>query len=333
MEKGGEMEKYFYISEKEKIMEVQALDEAVDLLRQGGFAWLNMVNPSNDMLAKLISTFGINPVAIEDCKDDGQIPKIEDYQSNTFFIFNLFTYHNKKFTISEINIFVGKNYLILITHNANDNSKLVEDLMLESTNITVGVDFLLHKIIDLIVDQKFHVIEALEDELNIFEDIILKSPSRFRQEHMMKLKRNLLLARKSIVHEREILVKICRKDSPFVSEKSIYHFRDVYDHLTRFHESIEILREMISALMEIYLSSMNNHIALLANKTNSVMRRLSMITTIFMPLTLLASIGGMSEWSMMTGAQNWKIAYPIFILMMFIIGLLSYWLIRKYELK
>jgi magnesium transporter len=144
----------------------------------------------------------------------------------------------------------------------------------------------------------------------------------------MHLRRNLLSLRKSLVYEREILVKLCRRDSPFISEKAIYNYRDIYDHLAKFFEVIELCRELIATIMEIHLSMINNQMAMLANKTNRVVRRLTLITTIFMPLTMLAGIGGMSEWSMMTGPQNWRIAYPAFMAAMVAIGVASYHLLR-----
>ena len=147
----------------------------------------------------------------------------------------------------------------------------------------------------------------------------------------MSLRRALLLLRKSLFHEREILVKICRRDSPFISEPAIYHFRDIYDHLTKFFEFSEMNRDILTSLMEIHLSLTNNRMTRVANRTNSSVRRLTLITTVFMPLTLLAGIGGMSEWSMMTGPANWKLAYPLFLLGMAVIGGANYFLLRWVE--
>jgi magnesium transporter len=118
-----------------------------------------------------------------------------------------------------------------------------------------------------------------------------------------------------------------------VSEGAIYHFRDIYDHLAKFFEAIEIYREMITSLMEIYLSVLNNRMTVVANRTNRIVRRLTLINTIFMPLTLLAGIGGMSEWSMMTNPKNWKIAYPAFLLLMVIIGIMNYFLLKRLEAR
>ena len=137
--------------------------------------------------------------------------------------------------------------------------------------------------------------------------------------------------RKSLFHEREILIKICRKDCPFIPDKAIFHYRDIHDHLTIFFELTESYRDIVTSLMEMYLSMLNNQMTKAADQTNMAVRRLTFITTIFMPLTLLARIGGMSEWSMMTGSHNWRIAYPAFLLAMVVIGFFSYRLLKWFE--
>jgi magnesium transporter len=150
---------------------------------------------------------------------------------------------------------------------------------------------------------------------------------------LLYLRRNLFALRKSLFHEREILVKICRKDCPFIPEKALYFYRDIYDHLSISFELTETSRDIVNSLMEMYLSMLNNEMARIANKTNITVRRLTFITTIFMPLTLLAGIFGMSEWSMMTRPENWRIAYPVFMLAMVIIGISNYYLLKWLEKK
>ncbi len=313
------------------------IQSALTALQGEGYVWFNFIDPTREDLMAMALPLGLHQLAIEDCLDDLQIPKINDYPTNTFLIFNKFYYENNELFIDEINLFIGKKFLVLVSHNMHDSENMLDRLEqmagLDRQNIMQGPDYLLHMILDNIVDQKFNVIEALQDELDAIEERILKDTVSFNPQELMNLRRNLLSLRKSIIHEREILVKICRKDSPFISEKTIYHFRDIYDHLSKFFEETEISREMISGFMEMYLSLMNNRMARLANKTNRVMRRLTMITTIFMPLTLLSGIGGMSEWSMMTGSANWKIAYPLFLLGMAIIGIINYFLLRKIQSK
>jgi magnesium transporter len=308
---------------------------ALSALKGGGYIWLNFLDPSREELMLMAGPLGLHPLAIEDCLDDQQIPKIEDYPTNTFILFNNFYYESNELFIDEIDLFIGRNFLVLVSHNLHDTGDFLDRLEqlagLDRQNVLQGPDYLLHLILDYIVDRKFHTIDTLQDELDAVEEKILNDIALFRPEDLMRLRRNILLLRKSITHEREILVKICRRDSPFITEKSIYHFRDIYDHLAKFFEETEIYRELISGFMEMYLSMMNNRMTMMANKTNRVIHRLTMITTIFMPLTLLSGIGGMSEWSMMTGSENWRIAYPLFLLGMVVIGIVTFMLLRKIQ--
>ena len=140
------------------------------------------------------------------------------------------------------------------------------------------------------------------------------------------------MLRKSLYHEREILVKINRLDCPFIPEKVLFAYRDIYDHLAKFFELTETYREIETSLMELYTSLLNNEMTKMSNKTNASVRRLTMITTVFMPLTLIASIGGMSEWTMMTGGPpNWKISYILFFIGLAVIAVLNYFVIRRIE--
>jgi len=160
---------------------------------------------------------------------------------------------------------------------------------------------------------------------------VLNDPSSFDPSELMRLKKYIVTLRKSIFHEREILVKISRMDCPFIPEKAIVHYRDIYDHLAKFFELTETNREIVTSLMELYTSMLNNQMTKVSNETNASVRRLTLIATIFMPLTLVAGIGGMSEWTMMTGQSNWKIAYPLFIVGLLVIAMINYVLIKRLE--
>lgn len=196
-----------------------------------------------------------------------------------------------------------------------------------------GPSHLMYLILDYIVDHKFVAIEAIEDELDDVEGLLIAEPASFKPAELIRFRRYLLRLRKSLFHEREILNKICRKDCRFISEQSIYHYRDIYDHLVRFYELTESYRDIVTGLMEMYLSMLNNEMARAANETNMTVRRLTLITTIFMPLTLLAGIGGMSEWSMITGPDNWRVSYPAFMLGMVFLGLASYYFLSRLDRK
>jgi magnesium transporter len=327
--------RFYYIPHKGSIQPVPDAASALARLGSKGFIWLDFVNPAREELEALVEPLGIHTLSVDDCFDREQIPKIEDFPGNTFVIFNSYRYQDKILYMDELDFFLGRNFLVTVSpHDTGAKPPfrvMEESIRLNVENVRRGPDFLFHTLLDYTVDNKFAAIDALEEELDQAEESILKDPSAFRPRLLIKLRRHLLSLRKSLFHEREILVKICRKDSPFISEKSIYHFRDVYDHLSKFFEMSEMYREMISSLMEMYLSMINNRMNVLANRTNMVMRRLTLITTIFMPLTLLSGVLGMSEWSMMTGPENWKVSYPLFFLLICVMGLVNYFLLKWYE--
>lgn len=329
--------RYNHISSTGKITPLQTREEALEVLSKKGYIWFDFVAPTREDLNWLMEPFSLHPLAIEDCLDEDQVPKIDDFSTNTFILFNSFEYIEKEFFIDEIDFFIGKNFIISVrtchTGDRNFFSKLDGLISRNMENVKKGPDFLLHIIIDYIVDEKFKVIEAMQEELDTWEEVILDKPSSFEPAALLYLRKNLLVLRKSLFHEREILIKICRGDSKYVSQKAIYHFRDVYDHLARFFETIEIYREMITSLMEMYLSMINTQMARMGNRTNQVVRRLTLINTIFMPLTLLAGIGGMSEWTNIMGPGHWKFAYLVLLLTMVVIGFISYIILKRLEAK
>jgi magnesium transporter len=306
-----------------------------DLEKEGGFVWFNFYNPSIEELHSLVDTIQVHPLSVEDCLDSSQVPKIEHFPNNTFFIFNAFSYKEKQLNIDEVDYFIGKNFLVTVSGINSNGRKPLSDIekiiATDPSLIKGGPAFLMHVVLDYVVDEKMHAFEALEDELETAEDMVLDNPASFQVAELMRLKKYLVNLRRSLFHEREILVKICRMDCPFIQDKAIFHFRDIYDHLAKFFELTETNREIVTSLMELYTSLLNNQMTKVSNETNASVRRLTLIATIFMPLTLLAGIGGMSEWTMITGPDNWKISYPLFLLGMIIIGILDFILIRWIE--
>jgi magnesium transporter len=328
---------FYHITLEGKLVLVATLAEALAATRKGGFVWLDYSQPTKEELSALIDPFGLHPLSIEDCVNKNQIPKIDDYPRYTFIVFNAFNYSQGVLSIDEVDMFIGADFLVTVNGRGSENLQLLRSIEriveLDPESARQGPVFLLHIILDHIVDQKFVAIEAFEDELDTAEEAILSDLSNFNPATLLHLRRNLFGLRKSLFHEREILVKICRKDCPFIPEKALILYRDIYDHLSIFFELTETSRDIVTSLMEMYLSMLNNQMAHTANQTNMTVRRLTFITTIFMPLTLLAGIGGMSEWSMMTGPGNWRISYPVFLLAIVIIGTVNYYLLKRWEKK
>lgn len=316
---------------------IETFDAAVAATMESGFVWFDFYKPTKEVLTALIDKIGIHPLSVEDCFDDDQVPKIEFFINNTFIIFNAFSYSERTLFIDEVNLFIGKNFLITVSGNSSMSRRPLNNIAakIENGNLNAksGPDFLMHIVLDWLVDEKYKAFDDMEEELGEAEESLIDNVEKFQPLQLIRMRKNLMRLRKTLYHEREILVKICRHDCPFVTEKAIVHYRDIYDHLAKFFELTETYREIETSLMELYSSLLNNLMTKMSNETNTSVRRLTLIATIFMPLTLLASIGGMSEWSMMTGAENWKVTYPLFLLGMVIIGLVNYYFISRMEKK
>jgi magnesium transporter len=272
---------------------------------------------------------------VEDCFDEKQVPKIEYFSNNTFILFNAFTYVEEELLIDEVDLFLGAKFLITVSGINSGERKPLRDVvkMIESDpkNAKAGPDFLMHSVLDHLVDEKYQAFDNMEDDLEEAEESLIGDVERFQPRKLIHLRKILLALRKGLYHEREILVKICRSDCPFISDKAIVHYRDVYDHLSKFFELTETYREIETSLMELYTSLLSNQMNKMSNETNASMKRLTLIATICMPLTLIAGIGGMSEWSMMTGPENWKMSYPLFLLGMVVLAMISYFIIKRLE--
>jgi magnesium transporter len=329
--------KFYHFSASDLFYGIGSLKDAIEALREGGFVWFNLFRPSREDLNLLVDSVGIHPLSVEDCFDDKQVPKIEYFPGNTFIIFNSFTYSDKMIIVDEIDLFIGKNFLITVSGNNTGDRKPLLDIarIVENDpgNARLGPAFLMHKVLDYIVDHKYQAFDEMEDELDEAEESLITNVEVFNPAQLIRLRKDLLKLRKSLFYEREILVKICRLDCPFITDKALAHYRDIYDHLSRFYELSETYREIETSLMELYTSLLNNLMTKVSNETNFSVRRLTMIATIFMPLTLIASIGGMSEWSMMTGPENWKYSYPLFLVVMIVIAAINYYLIKRLERK
>lgn len=325
--------RFYHIPKTGKLNRCERVQDAMELVeKEGGFFWLHYLEPVSDDLHPLIQQLDLHPLAVEDALDDNQLPKIDDFPSNTLIVFNAFTYFEEKIVIQEVDFFLGKHFVISIDRIGPDGKPLldgIEQMVLrEMDEDRLGAAFVLHTMLDAIVDRKVFAIEAMEDRLASTEDAVMDRPTDFDPKNLQQIRHILVSLRKSLFHEREVFVKICRKDCPFIPDRAIFQYRDIYDHLARFFELTETLRDIATSLMEIDLSMRSNEMARASNRTNRSVRRLTLITIVFLPLSLLASIGGMSEWSMMTGPENWRFTYPLFLLAMVVIGALSYFLLK-----
>lgn len=203
--------KFYYFSPSGLFYTVKTPVEAIDSVKEGGFIWLNFFQPGKEELSALIEPLGIHPLSIEDCMDEKQLPKVEQFPKNTFFIFNAFSYAEKTLSIDEVDLFVGENFLITVSSCHSEARKPlngIEQVVENDINkAKEGPAFLMHIILDHIVDYKFFAIEALEDELEEAEEFLLADPSHFDPSELVRLRRSLLNLRKVFFMSEKFLLK------------------------------------------------------------------------------------------------------------------------------
>jgi magnesium transporter len=328
--------RYFYVNEAGKFSLVSSLQDVIKAAKDTGYFWIDYCEPTTEDLGQLIQTLGIHPLSIEDSINDEQLPKLDIFPNYSFMIFNIFEPTPDELLTHELDLFIGRNFLISVTGRDVKHTHLLDSINQsierEQENLKNGPAYLLHLIVDRVVDHKFEAIENIEETLDTYESLILNQEEDFNPGKLMDSRRDLQTIRKSLFHERELVSKIIRQDSLFFPERSIVYFRDIYDHLSKYYEMSDSARDLVTSLMEIHLSMINNRMNRISNRTNAIMRRLTLITTIFMPLTLLSGIGGMSEFTMLTGGeQNAKIAYLALFVVMVIIAALNYRYLQRME--
>lgn len=326
---------YTIITPSGEFEEMPSLQEALARITQTGYLWADYVDPTAELMAELMPTLGIHPLSIEDCLNGDQLPKLDLFPNYSFLIFNVFEESPEELLSHELDVFIGTGFVITAGFRSQSGQPLLNGLATrlerQREALKLGPSYLLHQVLDKTVDDKLGVIENIEEALEANEDAILTEPLAFDYSALMQSRRALQVIRRSLFHEREVVNKLIRQDSPFIAEKALVYFRDIYDHLSKYYEVSETAREQVTDLMEIHLSLINNAMAETANRTNAIMRRLTLITTIFMPLTLISGIGGMSEFTMIIGQENWKIGYAVLLIVMAVIAFVNYLLLLRLE--
>jgi magnesium transporter len=261
--------------------------------------WVDMVKPTDEEINLLDDVFGFHPLAIEDCIHYSQRPKIESYRhvgeqcvEGYFYMVihgpDLTTFREKLRT-KELDLFASARYLVTIhdDHMASI-SEMLQRADADTENLlSRGIDNLLHNILDRLVDAYVPILEYLQEALDELEDEATHQPTPALLTRISHKKRELLNLRRIIGPQREVLAQLTRGDVPFIRESVRVYFRDVLDHLVRAVETIELYRDLIIGTRDIYMSSVSNNL-------NRVMKTLTVITVIALPLNVTTGFFGMN---------------------------------------
>ena len=282
-------------------------DESVIWINVGGVHKVEMV----ETLGK---QFSLHPLLLEDVTNTDQRPKLDDYEAYIFLVMKMLSLTDRKdIAVEQVSFVLGKNYVISFQENGTDVFQPVRERLRGGKGRLrqSGADYLLYALVDAIVDQYFAVLELSGEKIEAVQQAVVDDPKPETLNEIHALKRQLLFVRRAVWPLRDVMTNLSRSDCPFLQHPTKVFFRDVYDHVVQIVDTIEILREMVSASLDIYLSSVSYRL-------NAIMRVLTVITTIFMPLSFIASIYGMNFEYMPELRSPW--GYPLVLGVMAAVG-------------
>jgi magnesium transporter len=286
--------------------------------------WVSLEHPTpEEAQSILVDLFDFHPLAVEDCLNTGyQTPKVDDFGSYIFIIAHAIRPNGTLATIEtmELNFFLGENYLVTVhlDEKMPPVSHMWEQIERDERLTQNGADFLCHSLLDFLVDDYMPMLDQLDDEIEWLEDQALQRPQTQMLQRILGLKHTLMYLRRIISPQREVLNRLSRDEFPMIDNVSRIYFRDVYDHLVRFQEMTETLRDIVTGALDIYLNSTSLRL-------NEVMRALTVVSTIFLPLAFVAGVFGMN-FNHMFPSWDSPYAYPIFwaICLAVVVGMLVF---------
>jgi magnesium transporter len=274
--------------------------------------WINIDGLHDiQVIEKIGKNFDFHPLILEDILNTGQRPKLEDFESYIFIVLKMLTYDDDEETIKseQVSMILGHNFVISFQEIQGDVFENIRERIRTAKGRIrkMSCDYLLYTLLDAIVDNYFAIMEKFGEKIESLEEQLVSDPDEKILQKIHSMKRELISLRKSVWPLRELVSGLQRSESSLISEPTIIYFRDVYDHTIQVIDTVETFRDMVSGMLDIYLSS-------ISNRMNAVMKVLTIIATIFIPLTFVAGIYGMNFKFM--PELEWKWGYFIVLIIM-----------------
>lgn len=285
--------------------------------------------PDADTLRSLGRLFDLHELALEDVLNTGQRPKLDIFGDQLFVVLAMPVHRDGSVVSEQVSIFAGPDYLVCFSTTDTDPFEPLRKRMRPPSTSRLrsqGIDYLLYGIVDFVIDAAFPVLEEFGVEIEQLEEVLLAAPGRDAIARIHHIRRELLLLRRMLWPQRELVSRLQRDEIELISDSTMPFLRDCYDHCVQIIDLLESFREMSASLLEVYLSS-------ISNRTNEVMRVLTIISTIFIPLTFIVGVYGMnfdterSPWGM--PELGWYYGYPLVWGVMILIALTLMWFFRR----
>lgn len=290
--------------------------------------WINIDGIHEvSIIEKLGDRFDLHPLILEDILHTAQRPKFEDYDNHLFIVLKMLRCAGERRHVQseQVSIVVGRNFVISFQESIGDVFEPVRDRIRKARGRIrkMGPDYLAYSLLDAVVDGYFSVLETTGEKIESLEEQLAKEPTDRIPQRIHSLKREMIFLRKSIWPLRELISNLQRSESALISEQTGIYLRDVYDHAIQVIDTVESYRDIVSSLLDIYLSS-------ISNRMNSVMKVLTIIATTFIPLTFVAGVYGMNFKYMPELEWRWGYALALLVMLAIAAGMIVYFRKRKW---
>ena len=296
--------------------ETKTIEEYLPFKDKPTVTWINVDGLHEvEILEQLGACLGLHTLVLEDILNTGQRPKMEDFGDYIYIVLKMLHPEDKNDEIAEeqLSLILGPSFVLSFQEREGDVLNAIRERIRNGRGRIrkMGADYLAYALLDSVVDNYFIVLEKLGEQIEFLEEELVTNPTTVTLQIIHDLKREMIFLRKSVWPLREIISGLERGESALIQESTGIYLRDVYDHTIQVVDTVETFRDMVSGMLEIYLSSVSN-------RMNEVMKVLTIIATIFIPLTLIAGIYGMNFQYMPELAWRW--GYPMVWLVMLVIG-------------
>jgi len=317
-EKRAEAIRITYIDYDEQNIEekqISNIEECFPFKKTPTVTWINIDGLHEvEVIEKLGTQFELHPLMLEDILHTSQRPKFEDFEKYFFIVLKMLSYDDANQMVEEeqVSLVLAENFVISFQERIGDVFDPVRDRIRNSKGRIrkMGADYLCYSLIDAVVDNYFSILEKIGEKIESMEEKLVSDPTEKMLQQIHKLKREMITLRKSVWPLRELISGLQRSESSLIGETTDIYLRDTYDHTIQVIDTVESFRDMVSGMLDIYLSS-------ISNRMNAVMKVLTIIATIFIPLTFVAGIYGMNFEYM--PELHWRWGYGIIWLVFVVI--------------
>ncbi|KPJ64468.1 MAG: magnesium transporter [Syntrophobacter sp. DG_60] len=307
--------------------EAKTIEECFPFKDKPTVTWINIDGIHEvEIIEKLGKHFNIHPLILEDIVHTGQRPKMEDFGDYIFVVLKMLYYNEKDDEIKaeQVSLILGLNFVISFQETEGDVFNPIRERIRNGKGrITKkGADYLGYALMDAVVDHYFIILEKIGEKIEDMEEELVTNPTPETLQAIHNLKREMIFLRKSVWPLREMISGLERAESSLIQESTRIYLRDVYDHTIQVIDTIESFRDMVYGMLDTYLSS-------ISNRMNEVMKVLTIIATIFIPLTFIAGVYGMNFAYMPELKWHWFYPKVFWLVMVAIIGFMAFYFKRK----